>query len=187
MKTPCNNSKIYRPCFLLMAVIVAFICSGCEKDDAYDEPWIKESTGEWSTEYIYVRPSGTVAHAFDGSVILDFPPGTVATGTRFAIVPLSLDQLDLQGNNLMHLGISIVNVTNYNKFENPVKLLMRYDLAEYSNCMPEDENCLAIYRFFGDSRAFHKIESLGECCVDCSCKTIQACISECGTYVVGQN
>ena len=187
MKTPCFVSKGYRPCFLLVAVILVFICAGCPYQEPIDGPGIKDPAGELSTEYIYVRPSGTTAHAFNGRVMLDFPPGTVATGTRFAIVPLSLDQLDLRGNNLMLCGISIMNVTNNNKFENPVKLTMSYDLAEYSYCMPEDENCLAIYRFFGDSHAFHKIACVGECCVDCSCKTVQTCISECGSYVVGQN
>ena len=84
----------------------------------------------------------------------------------------------------MMRAFTLTNVTNKNEFENPVNVTMRYDLCGYNMCEPGEESELAIYRLIGDRYAVHKIEALGECCMNCSCKTIQACIDECGTYIV---
>ena len=142
---------------------------------------------EIKTEYVYIHPTGTTVTAFDGSVIIDFPDGTIATPTRFAIVSIPLEQLDLDDINVMQRGFTIKNITNNNKFENPVKIMMRYDLADFNQCQPNDESDLGIYRFYGDRYAYHKIEFVGECCMNCSCKTVNSCIYECGTYVVVEN
>jgi hypothetical protein len=188
MKTPCIASKNFHHRFLLIAVIVAFTCLGCEKEnpipELVDAPEAIEGV---VTEYFRVLPAGNTVHLFGGSVMLDFPPGTLASPTRFSVVSFPLDDLRLRENNLMLRGFSMTNITNDNKFEKPVKIFIRYDLAEYNDCCPEDENNLTIYRFYGDMFAFHKIECIGECCVDCSCKIISGCIYECGSYTVGQN
>lgn len=187
MKTKWISSNNNSHCYLILAVIVAFICTGCSLDPSYgvaDEQAINE---EMLTEYFYVHTAGTTISAFDGKVLLDFPAGTIATSTRFSIVSFPLDHLDIDGINLMQRGFSIRNITNDNKFEIPVKVIMRYDLADYNECEPCEESDLIVCRFYGDKYAFHKVEAIGECCMNCSCKTVNVCINECGTYVVVEN
>jgi len=181
--TSDNNSHYY----LTIVVIVAFICTGCSLEPSFDVADEQAINAEMLTEHFYVHPTGTTVAAFDGNVILDFPPGTIATTTQFSIVSFPLDHLDLDGINLMQRGFSIKNITNDNKFAFPVKVIMRYDLAAYNECEPGEESNLIICRFHGDRYAFHKVELVGECCINCSCKTVNVCINECGTYVVVEN
>jgi len=168
----------------MLAVIVAFICTGCTLDPSYGVADQQAINAEMITEYFYVHASGSTVTAFDGNLILDFPAGAMETPTKFSIVSFPLDHLDLDGINLMQRGFSIKNITNNNKFAYPVKIRMRYDLADFNECEPNDESDLAIFRFYGDRYAFHKVEAIGECCINYSCKTVNVCINECGTYVV---
>lgn len=178
-----NKSHYYR----IIPVIVAFICTGCTLDPSDDVPEQQAINAEMITEYFYVHASGSTVTAFDGNLILDFPAGTMATSTRFSIVSFPLDHLDLDGINLMQRGFSIKNLSNNNKFAYPVRILMRYDLADFNECEPSEESELIICKFYGDRYAFHKVEVIGECCMNCSCKTVNVCINECGTYVVVEN
>jgi len=179
-----NNKCHY---YLILAVIVAFTCTGCTLDPSLDVPDEQAINAEMLTEYFYVHASGSTITAFDGNLILDFPAGTMATSTRFSIVSFPLAHLDLDGINIMNRGFAIKNITNNNEFAFPVKIMVRYDQVDFNECTPSEESDLAIYRFHGDRYGFHKVEAIGECCINCSCKTVNVCINECGTYVVVEN
>ena len=134
-----------------------------------------------------MHPGGSTITAFEGNVVSDFPAGTIPTITQYSIVSFPLGHLNMDGINLMERAFSIKNITNNNEFSYPVKIIVRYDLADFNECQPNDESDLIICRFYGDSYAFHKIEPVGECCINCSNKTVNVCIYECGTYVVVEN
>ena len=185
MKTNRNTLKRNSYLFTIIAVLVAIGCTACDPPSSLrevDESPIKK--GEIVTEYFIVHSYGTTIHAFNGDVILDFPPGAIPTTTKFAITSFPLDHLYLKGYNIMERGITLENITNKNEFALPVKILMRYDLADYNMCEPTDESDLSINRFLGNVHQFYAIESFGECCKDCSCKILSTCLSECGSYVV---
>ncbi len=170
----------------IIAVILTLTCISCS-ENPLGTPFKEEVSyldRNIITEYFKASPSGSTIHAFGGDVILDFPPGTVPTTTRYEIVAFPLDHLDLKGKNVMMRAFSLKNVTNKNEFENPVTLIIRYDLCGYNKCQPGEESDLAIFNFIGDRNAVHKIEALGECCMNYSCKTVQTCIDECGTYIL---
>ena len=167
-------------------MILTVTCTGCSENlpgSGADEE-VSYDNGNIITEFFTVYPTGTTIHAFGGDVILDFPRGTVPTITRYSIVSFPLEQLDLRGNNLMMRAISLTNVTNKNTFASPVKVMMRYDLCKFNMCQPGEESQIAIYKLRGNMYAFHKIEPIGECCLDCSCKTVNGCIDECGSFVL---
>ncbi len=172
---------------LLIAAIVVSTCTGCSHEYDLQPPDEQAINAEVKTEFFHVHPSGSTVTAFDGNVLIDFPSGTIPTITQFAIVSFPLGHLDLHGKNLMERGFTIKNITNDSKFAYPVKIIVRYDQADFKECQPNDESDLSIYRFYGDRYAYHKIEYIGECCVNCSCKTVNVCIYECGTYVVVEN
>lgn len=186
MKAKWTTSKNAYRFLLVIAVILAFACTSCSENPSWSpaEEEVLDYDGKIITEFFKVPPSGTTIHAFGGDVILDFPPGTVPTTTRYSIVSFPLDQIDLRGEKLMMRAFSLENVTNKNKFEQPVTVVMRYDLCNFNTCEPGEESDLAIFKYIGDSYAFHKIEALGECCMNCSCKTVMGCIDDCGSYVV---
>ena len=187
MKTKKISSKKNSLYYLVLAVILAFAITGCSKDPSDKIADEQAINAEMKTEFFHVHPSGTTVTAFDGNVLIDFPAGTIPTITQFSIVSFPLGHLDLDGINIMERGFSIKNITNDNKFAYPVKIIVRYDLVDFNECQPNDESDLDIYRFYGDRYAYHKIEPIGECCVNCSCKTVNVCIYECGTYVVVEN
>ena len=84
----------------------------------------------------------------------------------------------------MMRAFSLKNVTNENAFAYPATLIIRYDQCGYNKCQPGEESDLAIFKFFGDRNAVHKIEALGDCCMNCSTKTVMRSLDECGTYIV---
>lgn len=174
--------------WIILAAAVAFVCTGCSENltsQIDSDPIYSES--DILTEYFRVLPSGTTIHAFNGDVILDFPSGCVASPTRYSIVSFPLDHLDLKESNMMRRAFKITNVMNENEFKQPVTILMRYDLATFNMCQPGEESELAIHKFLGDRYYFHKTEASGECCMNCSCKTVSTCIEDCGTFVVVEN
>lgn len=186
MEAKWTTSRNASRLFLLMAVILTLSCTSCSENPTWNPaeekvPYLSESN---TKEYFKAYPSGSTIHAFDGNVILHFPAGTVPTTTRFEIVSFAIDHLDLKGKNVMMRAISLKNVTNKNRFEKDVTLLMRYDLCGYSMCEPGEESELAIFRYIGDRYYAHKFEALGNCIMNCSCKTVRACIDECGTFTV---
>ncbi len=179
-----NNSSHF---YFIIVVIVAFICTGCSLET--DNQYVSEQSinAEIRSEFFHVHPGGTAVTAFDGNVLIDFPAGTIPTITKFSIISFPLDHLDMDGINIMNRGFAIKNITNDSEFANPVTIMVRYDQVDFNECTPNEESDLAIYRFYGDRYGFHKVEAIGECCIDCSCKTINVCINECGTYVVVEN
>ncbi len=181
--TTSENANRFIP---IIAVILTFACTSCSENplgSPADEE-VSYDNGSIITEFFKVYPAGTTIHAFGGDVILDFAPGTVPTTTRYEIVTFPLDHLDLKGKNVMLRAFTLKNVTNKNVLEKPVNIIMRYDLCTFNVCQPDEESDLAIFEFIGDRYAVHKIEALGECCMNCSCKTVMGCIYECGTYIV---
>jgi len=187
MKSNKNTLKRTGYLFTTIAVMAAVVCTACSESMPGNYEDIKEIAaikGEIVTEYFIVHSCGTTIHAFNGDVILDFPPGAIPTKTKYAITSFPLDHLYLKGYNIMERGFTLENITNKNEFALPVTIIMRYDLEDYNLCNPTDESDLHISRFLGDVNAFYDVRSLGECCKDCSCKTLSTCLSECGSYVV---
>jgi hypothetical protein len=186
MKATCSTSVIGNCFSLVIIMILTVTCTGCSENlpgNGADEA-VSYENGNIITEFFKVYPAGTTIHAFGGDVILDFPRGTVATMTRYSIVSFPIEQLDMRGNNVMMRAVTLTNVTNQNTFAYPVQVMMRYDLCKFNMCQPGEESDLAIFKYIGDRHAFHKIEALGECCKDCSCKTVSGCIDACGSFVL---
>jgi len=186
MKATFTTSVIANCFFPVIMMILAVTCTSCSENlpgNGIDEEVTYEN-GNIITEFFKVYPGGTTIHAFGGDVILDFPRGTVPTMTRYSIVSFPLEQLEMRGNNVMMRAFSLTNITNQNTFANPVEVIMRYDLCKFNMCQPGEESDLAIFQYIGDRHAFHKIEALGECCMNCSCKTVSGCIDECGSFVL---
>ena len=170
----------------LSAAVFILTCLGCSEDPSFipADVNVESLNDEITTEYVWVRPSGSAVHALDGSVMLEFPPGAVATPTRYKIVSFPVDHELPEGLNLMLRVINLENITNKNQMQHPVTFTIRYDLCEYKECSPDEDGCVSIYEFLGDRYAFHGIRSIGECCMDCSVKTVSGCIQECGSFVV---
>ena len=186
MKAKRNISKIvYRLC-LSFAVILSLACTSCSENPlgSIIEEEVLDYNGNIITEFFKVQPAGSTIHAFGGDVILDFPRGTLPTPTRYKIVSFPIEHLDLKGNNVMMRAFSLENVTNKSEFSQPVTILIRYDLCGFNMCQPGENSDMAIFKYLGDQYAFHKLEELGECCMNCSCKTVMTCIEECGAYIV---
>lgn len=188
MKANRTTSENANRFILIIAVILTFACTGCSENPIGNpvEEEASDLQGSIVTEYFKVSPAGTTVHAFGGDVMLEFSKGTIPTSTRFSIVSFPLEHLDLHGENVMLRAFALKNVTNKNEFEKPVKIIMRYDLCDYNVCQPGEESDLAIFKFIGDMHAFHEIQALGECIMDCSCKTVMGCLDECGIYIVGE-
>lgn len=182
-----NATSVIANCFsLVIIMILAVTCTSCTENfpvNGADEP-VSYENGNIIKEFFKVYPAGTTIHAFGGDVILNFPRGTVPTMTRYSIVSFPLEQMELRGNNVMMRAVTLTNITNQNTFANPVEVIMRYDLCKFNMCQPGEESDLAIFKYIGDRHAFHKIEALGECCMDFSCKTVIGCIEECGSFVL---
>ena len=97
-------------------------------------------------------------------------------------------QADFKEFNMYHRGISLEGDVPNQSMPN-VMLTLKYDLAprswKKSAPGPNSEN-LTIYHVSPNIYAYQRINSIGDCCVDCSCTTIKGTIGSCGFYVIGE-
>jgi len=171
----------------LMVVAVLMLASfGCTKDDAdlgsFD---LKEDKVIMSEDH-WVNPEGTKLIALDGSLYLDFDAGTVTEPTLFTIASVELDDEPAEEFNTMNWGISITNNAQDPVFGEPVTIRLNYTLEAFQKTSQVNEKHLTIYKVETIGTLSEREVSIGECCVDCSCNTVQGCISEGGLYVVGE-
>jgi hypothetical protein len=177
----------------LMAALIVLTIMGCEKEE---NPWNTEKSlteAEYpefiESQAFKVPPEGKEVSVFGGSVILNFQEGSVAGPTMFTISSFLLNHLDLNDLNMYNMGL-------YLEGESPkldlkdVSMQVKYDLDpeswKKSAPGPADEN-LTIYHVSPDIYDYQTINSIGECCIDCSSTMIQGSINCCGYYVVGEN
>jgi hypothetical protein len=194
MKTTWNVLKTGSRLPLLMAVM-ALTLMGCPNYDDVTYPERPQESepaynGNIMSQSFKVLPEGTEVSLLDGTVWMQFPEGTVSEPTEFRVTSFPIQHLDLKGFNMYNRGIYLEGETPYQYTAN-VQIRIKYDLAQESWKKsapgPEAEKELTIYFISPNILAYQRINSIGTCCVDCSCKMIRGCISCCGTYVVGEN
>lgn len=179
---------------LIMAALMAFILMGCQKDyPVYPERSLEaetEFTGHVTTQTFMVYPEGTEVNAFNGSIWLKFPEGTVDVPSEFTVTQFPAGHLDYKGINMYKKGIYLESEKPYQDLAN-VMVQVQYDLKDDNWTdgapTPQAEENMTIYNVSPNIYAYQRINSIGDCCVDCSCKMIKGCFSGCGFYVVGEN
>lgn len=169
--------------YLIMAAVMVLTCFGCEKVESSSLPM---ETNILVSEDHYVNPEGTSLIALDGAVYLDFPPGAVTSSTLFTIALVDLADHPRETYNSMAHGISITNSVQDLAFGDFVDIRMNYDMESFQGSPDVSEDKLTIFKKETIGSLSESQVSIGECCVDCSCKTVSGCISECGLYVVGE-
>jgi hypothetical protein len=129
----------------------------------------------------WVGQEGKVVYALEGRVILEFPEEAVSEPTLFTIASFPLDNLEMDGYNMMNCGVSLTCDVPGLKFGKSVHLKLTYCSSDFKAGSPVIEEDITIYGIIPDVHAF----SIGDCCVDCIWDIISGCIDECGIYVVG--
>jgi len=180
---------------LIMAALMTLTIMGCGKEDppepVVDRPESEAAySGNVITQTFWVYPEGTEVSALGGTVWLKFPEGAVSVLTEFTITCFPIHHLEFDGFNMYNRGIHLESGTPNQKLAN-VMITLNYDLAQEnwkkSAPIPLAESFMTIYHVSPNLYAYQRINSIGDCCVDCESKTIQGCISSCGFYVLGEN
>jgi hypothetical protein len=174
------------PVFASSLLVFAIGCSETESVDPIPQSDdISLVSGNIITEQYTVGPEGAYITALDKTVCLDFPEGAVYQPTLIKVSCFPIHHLDQNGLKLMNRGVSI-EVSDIDKgFAQMVKIRMKYDFSSQKGVSVDEEN-LTIYSIYGSYYRHPNIYPIGECCVDCDCKSVIGCIGETGTYVVGE-
>lgn len=170
--------------YVIIAAFMMLACFGCEKD--FEGSSLPIETNILSSEDHWVNPEGTSLIALDGTLYLEFPPGTVTVPTLFTIALVDVENHPREAYNSMDHGISITNASQDLVFGESVNIRMNYALEAFQRSAQVDEKKLTIYKMESTGSLSERQVSIGPCCVDCSCKTVEGCISESGLYVVGE-
>jgi len=195
MKTTWIASKISRLLPLIMAAVLTLTTMGCGDDPEINYPERAQIPGpEYSgnilSQSFEVLPEGTSVDVFGGTVSLTFPEGAVTVPTDFNIYSFPIHHLDWGDFNMYNRGLWLEGDTPDQKIVN-ITMKFCYDLApknwKKAAPGPSVEKNLTIYQVSPNIHAYQRINSIGDCCVDCSCKIVKGCISGCGFYVVGEN
>ena len=194
MKTKWIVSKTSSLYPLIMAAVMGLATMGCEESPPIYPERPQASGAEYSgnilSQTFTVYPEGTEVTVLGGTAWLKFPVGSVLVPTEFNIASFSIHHLDLDGINMFKRGIYLEGDTPYRNLTN-VMIRLNYDLApenwKKNTPAPDAEKNLTIYHVSPTIYAYQRINSIGDCCVDCSGKMIKGCISSCGFYVLGEN
>jgi len=184
----------------LMAALILLTLAGCEEDPLIDHErsleketaygdYIMGQKDKIMSQTFEVTPQGTEFSAFGGMVWLKFPDGTVHVPTEFEIVILPVDHLEFEDYNMYYRGIYLQSEVPIQDLSH-ITIRLKYDLAPESwkkGAPGPVDNNLTIYCVSPSILDHQEINSTGDCCVDCVCKTIQGCISNCGFYLIGEN
>ena len=184
MKTHWISNRIGSLKYGIMVAIIMLTCFGCEKD--FERSSLPMEENILALEDHWVNPEGTSLIALDGSVFLEFPPGVVTSPTLFTIASVTLEDHPGEEYNSMNIGISITNSIEDLVFGDFVNIRMNYATEAFQRSAEVNEDYLTIYKKETIGTLSERLESIGQCCVDCSCKTVSGCLSECGLYVVGE-
>jgi len=179
---------------LIMAAIMTLTFLGCEEDISSSTerfPYLEREYNEnVKIQTFKVQPEGTEVSVFGGSVLLNFPEGSVSAPTLFIITLFPIDPFDLDGINMYNKGLYLEGDTPNQKLIN-VTIQVNYDLdpESWKENVPDEnaEQNLTIFHVSPDIYAYQRINSVGNCCIDSECKMIKGCIKNCGYYVVGEN
>lgn len=181
----------------LLPVIVAAVTTltiiSCEEDPLLinEENTVPEAqySGNILDATFSVNPEGNVVELFNGLISLEFPEGAVTEPTEFTMVSFPLHHLDLDGHNLYNRGFSLTGDLMDSRFISSIRIRVRFDLAEknWLKSVPVNPEELNIYNISPFGCAIKRVTSIGDCCTDLSCNMVSGCISQCGSYVVGEN
>lgn len=192
MKTKRIRFKISGLIPLTMAALMT-LTLGCE-EDVLQPPCnpisIDESQyiGYRTTEAFKVEPGGTDVSVFEGSILLNFPEGSVSAPEVFIIGMLSANQLDIDGINTYETGFYLEGNVPYQELHN-VTIQVKYDLDPESWRMnaPESEQDLSLNFVYPDFEDYQGMQPLGDCSVDSESKMIKSCLHNCGYFLVSEN
>ena len=194
MKTKRIRLKISGLILLTMAALMTLTILGCEEEDEFDGSGTSliietEYPGFVTTQAFKVLPEGTEASVFGGSVVLNFPEGSVSAPTLFIIGMLSTDQLDVDGINMYDTGFYLEGDSPYQPLHG-VTIQIKYDLepGSWKINPPEEEaeQDLKLYFVYPDFEAYQGMQPMRDCCVDSESKVINSGINNCGYFLVGE-
>lgn len=168
---------------MIMTAVLALTTMSCQEEPILDTGIYP---GDVLTKSFTVMPEGTTIKAFDETVILEFPSGTVYVPTEFTLVSYPLNNLEMEGINIMNRGISLKSSQPEIDIREYIMIYLAYNLEHFMDGTPVDHSDLTIYRITHDFQTFSECESIGECCVDDLCNTIYGCFAQCGFFVVGE-
>jgi len=169
---------------MIMLIVMALITMGCQ--EKHDDGLPAIYAGDILTESFTVMPEGITLKAFDESVTLDFPGGTVFVPTELTLVSFPLNNLDMKGINIMNRGFSLKSSQPEHDMHENVMINLTYNFRHFLDGAPAHHSNLTIYKITHDFKTFTECESIGECCVDDLCNMISGCFDQCGFYVVGE-
>lgn len=173
--------------FASALVLITFGCSETLTVDPIPQPGEAQLlSGNNITEQFSVGPEGGHIIAPGESVCLNFPEGAFTGPTKFWITSHPIHHLDQYGLKLMNRAVSLHIAGPDKGFARMVNIRMKYDFSSQMGA-PVDEQNLTIYTVYGNYYRHPNICPIGECCVDCDCKSVMGCIGETGTFVVGEN
>jgi hypothetical protein len=184
MKTHWISIRCGNIVFAILTVFLVLVCTGCEKDPVGSSE--DTDTNILASEDHWVNPEGSSLIALDGSIFIDFSPGAVKTPTLITVALVAVDDDPMEEYNAMDQGLLITSSSKDLVFESPVNIRMNYALESFQGSARIDEKQLTIYKVESLGSLSERMVSIGQCCVDCSCKTVAGCINECGLYIVGE-
>jgi len=170
----------------MVGAVLALSSLGCTKnDDDLDTIDLYEDNVIMSEDY-WVSPEGIQLIALDGSLYIEFQAGAVTESTLITIASVALDNEPIEWYNTMGQGISITSISQDLEFRDRVTIRMNYVPEEFQATTEVNAKNLTIYKLDDVGTLKEGQVSIGECCVDRSCLTVEGCICECGTYVIGE-
>lgn len=179
----------------LTAALIIFTTTACDEEiivieEGYEETVVVSSgNGNILTQEFWVTQEGVILVLFNGTLEVTIPEGSVTSPVQLSMSSFPVSHLNLNGCNSYCRGLSLEYSTLSDKVLPRVTIRLNYDLEEKSwlRGYPADEKNLQIYRVTPTLDSPEKLVAVQNCCIDCECNTIQACIFRCGFYVVGEN
>lgn len=172
--------------FLMAGAVLILASFGCTKDDvALGAVDLEEDNVIMSEDY-WVNPEGIKLIALDGSFYIEFQAGAVTESTLITIASVEMNADPKEWYNTMAQGISIKSASQDIDFSNGVTIRMNYIDNEFQSSTPLNEKNLTIYKLEAIGTSQEGQVCIGQCCVDCSSKSVEGCIFECGVFVVGE-
>lgn len=170
--------------YVIMAAVIMLTCFGCEQDFVHSTQ--PADTNILVSEDYWVDQEGISLIALEGYVFLEFPAGVVTSPTLFTVSLVDLEDQPNESYNSMNQGISIINSIEDLVFGDFVNIRLNYAMESFQGSPDVNEDYLTIFKKETIGSLSETQVSIGECCVDCSRKTVSGCISECGLYMVGE-
>jgi hypothetical protein len=170
----------------MVGAVLVLSSFGCTKnDDELDTIDLDEDNVIMSEDY-WVSPEGIKLIALEGFLYIEFQAGAVTESTLITIASVAIDNEPMEWYNTMDQGISITSTSQDLDFRDLVTIRMNYVPEEFQKTTELNEKNLTIYELNDVGTLKEGQVSIGECCVDYSCMTVEGCICECGIYVIGE-